>query len=952
MSQSSRQDANTEPRIEVQSRIALIGRLASSTVLESQGLEKSLQEITEVAVQLLDVDRVSIWLAMEDRRFVKAADGFEAKTGKHTKGEVVDLTVRVSYLDYLSQRHVLAVEDVQTDDRVADIREVMLNPRGIKALIDAKIWRDGEFAGSLVASSYQGPRHWREDDLIVAGVLAEFVTLSLEKNDRQLADQRFRDWAEASSDGFWDMDRDFKFTEIDGDFLRAHGFDPNTLLGKKRWEVPNAETNEHFWDEHIATLEAHQQFVDFRYRIQMPSGIQRTISVSGKPVFDQSGEFLGYRGSIADVTDVVANEKAKRQSEARFRDLIEGSVQGTIITTADGRLLFQNAAFLKMLGRDEDDPFPPGQMSIELVSPKDRELIVELRQSVFAAEPLSTDTFEYKLLRKDGSDASVRSVVRILEWDGEPAAQWTMIDVSAERRAKRALRRSEDRYRSLIDLSPDGILIIDDGIVGFANQAAADIFGAENPTDMVGLDADILCSPRDLATAKERRAGVLSGNLNSVPWESTGLRLDGTPVPIEMMAAPIPGESGLSLQILVRDISAKKRADEELRKVENALRQSQKMEAVGQLTGGVAHDFNNLLAIVLGNAELIVHAVDDPGDPLHSLAQTIERAAARGAELTQHLLAFSRKQALSPKAIDLTNELDGIAHILRRALGETVEIEISMTTDLWPALADSSQLENALLNLALNARDAMPDGGKLKIDARNIDYAEIDRDISIDLALGSYILLSVTDTGSGMGPDMLAHVFEPFYTTKEVGKGTGLGLSMVFGFAKQSNGHVSIESRLGAGTTVKLYLPKAGGKSGRENDAATARPDVQGRQEVVLVLEDEADVRSLVVSLVKMLGYLPLEAANGPEALAILEGDRRIDVLLSDIVLPDGLAGPEVARLAKQLRPGLKVLFMSGYADSETLSQGLKDENTILLKKPFRRAELAQGLKDLLGNDP
>jgi len=797
--------------------IALIARLAASTVLEDHGLEKALQEISEIGARLLDVDRVSIWLSMEDWQVVQAADIYDAHNKIHSHGDIVDLSGRSTYLEILGKQYVLAIDDTLTDERVDDIRETVLRPRGIGALIDASIWRDGNFAGSLVASNVGGPRQWRDDEAMVAGVLAEFVVLVLEKHDRKNSEQRFRDWAEASSDGYWELDAELRFTEVVSRFLENWGLVPQKIIGKRRWEVPCAETDPDFWDDHIAMLEAHQPFFDFRYRTRLRSGEVRTVSINGKPLFAQDQTFLGYRGSVIDVSDLVTIEQVRSEGDAR--------------------------------------------------------------------------------------------------------------------------------YRSILDLSPDGILIVKKGLIEYANSAAAEIFGADEPGVLLGMEADRLNSPEDMTKARERRGLILEGQHDLDPWESTGIRLDGELVAIETLGAPMPGDDNQTMQIIVRDISVRKQAEIQLRRVEDALRQSQKMEAVGQLTGGVAHDFNNLLAVILGNAELILDTIDDPNDRVRQLAEAVERAASRGAELTQHLLAFSRKQALVPKAIELTNELEGISEILSRALGENFSIEVIKPADLWPALADASQLENALLNLALNARDAMPDGGQVSIEASNVVAGE---DGDLDLAPGPYILLAITDSGVGMNSAMVEHVFEPFYTTKDVGKGTGLGLSMVFGFAKQSNGHVCVESEIGVGTTVKLYLPTSGDLPEVETTGKIAVPDAQKHEEVVLILEDRPDVRSLVVSLVETLGYRSLEAEDGPAALDVLRENPRVDVLLSDVILPAGMAGPEVVRRALVMRPEMKVIFMSGYTDDEMLSSIRSDPDTIMLKKPFRRAELGTALEEVL----
>ena len=388
--------------------------------------------------------------------------------------------------------------------------------------------------------------------------------------------------------------------------------------------------------------------------------------------------------------------------------------------------------------------------------------------------------------------------------------------------------------------------------------------------------------------------------------------------------------------IIRLDITAIKKAAQES---EAAFRQAQKMEAVGQLTGGVAHDFNNLLAVILGNAELLG---DDLGDS--PLLATIERAAKRGADLTQHLLAFSRQQALQPQSVDLTELVPDLRDLFERTLGGPIEIVADIPENLWPVFADPGQLESALLNLAINARDAMPEGGILKIGCSNVELQQ-----GGEVAASEYVQIAVRDTGSGMPENVLERAFEPFYTTKGVGEGSGLGLSMVYGFTRQSHGDVTIESAPGRGTELKMFLPRAETASVSAEAAGQDNRLKQGRGEVILVLEDEPEVRDLAVSILEGLGYRVLEAADANAALQVLEAEAgNVDLLLSDVVLSGGMSGPELAAKAKKLYPELKPVFMSGYsADFYDDDKILKFGN-VLLHKPFSRADLARIIHDTL----
>jgi nitrogen-specific signal transduction histidine kinase/CheY-like chemotaxis protein len=383
---------------------------------------------------------------------------------------------------------------------------------------------------------------------------------------------------------------------------------------------------------------------------------------------------------------------------------------------------------------------------------------------------------------------------------------------------------------------------------------------------------------------------------------------------------------------------------------EEALRQAQKMETLGQLTGGVAHDFNNLLQIVTGNLELLQRSLPEGEGRLRRAAENAAKGAERAAVLTQRLLAFSRRQPLAPKAVDPNKLIAGMSELLHRTLGETIEVETVRASGLWKVEADPHQLENAILNLAVNARDAMPGGGKLTIETANthLDRAYVSQ--NAEVTPGQYVVMCVSDTGSGMDEETITRAFEPFFTTKEVGKGTGLGLSMVYGFVKQSGGHLKIYSEPGEGTTVKIYLPRLiAADAVEEEESADPIVPEGAREEIVLVCEDDEDVRAYSIEVLRELGYGVLEAADGPSALRLLERPGlRVDLLFTDVVLPGGMTGAVLAEQARALRPGLKVLFTTGYARNAIVHHGRLDPGVELITKPFSYSDLATRVRDLL----
>jgi CheY-like chemotaxis protein len=378
------------------------------------------------------------------------------------------------------------------------------------------------------------------------------------------------------------------------------------------------------------------------------------------------------------------------------------------------------------------------------------------------------------------------------------------------------------------------------------------------------------------------------------------------------------------------------------------LRQSQKMEAIGQLTGGIAHDFNNLLTVITGNMETLQRRLSQHGEGrLQRYVDSALLASSRAAVLTHHLLAFSRRQPLEPKPISVNTLITGISEMLRRTLGEHITVETVLAGGLWATFADANQLENSLLNLAVNARDAMPDGGKLTIEAANA-YLDDDYAATADVPAGQYVGLFVRDTGAGMPPDVVAQAFDPFFTTKEIGQGTGLGLSQVYGFVKQSGGHVKIESEVGTGTTIRIYLPRLLVSDGSADGPAVNKSVPRANGETILMVEDEAGVRRFAVEMLWELGYRVLDAPDGATGLRMLDAHPEIILLFTDVGLPGGMNGRRLADEALRRRPDLKVLFTSGYTGDAIVHHGRLDPDVQLIVKPFTFDGLATRLRRVL----
>ena len=424
-----------------------------------------------------------------------------------------------------------------------------------------------------------------------------------------------------------------------------------------------------------------------------------------------------------------------------------------------------------------------------------------------------------------------------------------------------------------------------------------------------------------------------SGSAGPAETSARRLKVEARQLEVHQSAMPDGG-----FIISLADVTQRLRA-------EAMLQQAQKMEAIGQLTGGVAHDFNNLLQIIMGNLNNLAREMQGNEPALRRIRNAL-LGADRGAGLTRHLLAFSRRQPLSPVPINLGRLIRDMTDLLRRSLGEQIQIETVIDGGLWNTLVDPAQVESAILNMAINARDAMPQGGKLTIEAGNAFLDDAYAAEHMEVTPGQYVMLAMTDTGTGMTPEVLAHAFDPFFTTKEEGRGTGLGLSMVWGFVKQSGGHVSIYSELGEGTTIKVYLPR----ETRAEEQAEAPHDraMHGGRERILIVEDDAQVRQAVVEMISQLGYHTVTAEDGERALALLHRGTPIDLLFTDVVIPGSVGSRELARRAKSLLPGLQVIYTSGYTENAVIHHGRLDPGVELLSKPYSIEELARKLRSVL----
>ena len=695
------------------------------------------------------------------------------------------------------------------------------------------------------------------------------------------------------------------------------------------------------------------------------------FTFSYAPLRDEAGAVAGLFCTCTETTARMRVETALRESEARFRNMADHAPVMMWVTGADGACTYLNRRWYEYTGQAEAESLGLGWL--DAVHPDDR---AASGQAFLAANARHGEfRVEYRLRGADGRyrwfiDAAQPRIGEDGVFRGYIGS---VTDIHDRKAAEERLVETTRRLDAILNNTSQAIFLMDERQhCSYMNRAAEMLTGfALEETEGRALHDVVhhtrpdgspypLCEcPIDQAFPEnEREQG-----------EEVFVHKDGSFYPVGFTASPIRNERGEAIGTVIeaRNIEAELRAKAALEafnatleqrveeeaaqraKVEEALRQSQKMEAVGQLTGGIAHDFNNLLTGISGSLELLQTRMSQGRmTDLDRYMTAAQGAAKRAAALTHRLLAFSRRQTLDPKPTDVNALVHGMEELVRRTVGPSIHIEVVGSAGLWPALVDPGQLENGLLNLCINARDAMPEGGRITIETANRwldDRAARER----DLPHGQYLSLCVTDTGTGMPPEVIAKAFDPFFTTKPIGQGTGLGLSMIYGFARQSGGQVRIYSEVGQGTTVCLYLPRFHG----DISAVSEMPDLAAppraeQGETVLVIDDEPSVRMLVTEILEDLGYRAIEAADGPSGLKVLQSDARIDLLITDVGLPGGMNGRQVADAARETRPGLKVLFITGYAENAAVGNGYLDDGMQVLTKPFVIETLATRIRDMI----
>jgi two-component system, cell cycle sensor histidine kinase and response regulator CckA len=674
-----------------------------------------------------------------------------------------------------------------------------------------------------------------------------------------------------------------------------------------------------------------------------------TLKVTIFAIHDASGKVTNAVIQHVDLTEQRRAEAALQESASTLEGALSSMTDAVFVCDLDGRFTHFNAAcavFHRLKNTAECPKTLAGYLALlEVFLDNGVTAPLERWPVPRALRGETASNVEYTLRRRDAGETWVASYsfAPIRNRDGAIVGAVVVgRDITERKRSEAALQESEQRFRALVDGAPDGIYVQSDGRVTFVNPSMVSLLGAKGPEDLLGAQFMTWVAPeyRDFVSArirKQRETGQAA-----LPAEQDYLRLDGSRVPVEVTAVPLPFPGAPVHLVFVRDRTARLEGAAAQESLRSQLLQAQKMESIGRLAGGVAHDFNNILMVQKGYCEIIKHSLKSD-DPLCRHLLEIENAADRAAALTQQLLAFSRKQALAPRNIDLNVLVTNLDQMLRRLIGEDVELLTVGAPRPAIVRADPGQVEQVLVNLAVNARDAMPDGGKLTIEVAEVDLDQTYADSHVGVTPGGHVMLAVSDTGFGMDEEIMRHLFEPFFTTKGEGRGTGLGLSTVYGIVRQSGGSVWVSSEPSKGTTFKVYLPRV--------DAAPAplppeeAAPIPGNGELVLVIEDEQALRGLAGLVIERLGYRVVAAENGGAALIRVEEEGlRPDVILTDVVMP-GMNGRVLVERLRRTLPSVKVIYMSGYTDDAVLHHGIHHAGVGFLQKPFSISDLAAALK-------
>jgi len=770
-------------------------------------------------------------------------------------------------------------------------------------------------------------------DELVGELRMQVVALEAKDRALQESQEKFTKAFQAGPDCLAITDLETgRVLEINNRFEEITGYKTEEIIGRSGWELGLYDDVASCSDL-LTRFKSNGSILDHVHQLRRKSGELATVSVSAVPIEigGQKCAFAVYR----DVTLKQMAEEALRNSEEKFAKAFDASPDSVVILDcATQKIMDVNQGFERVTGYSRREAL--GRTTDELnlwVDASERERLREAMESQGCVREM-----EHHIRRKSGEIVVLIGSGEFIEIGGRKCLLTVNRDITAQKAAEEATRQAEAKYRDLVENANDIIFTVDpDGFCMSMNRRGLEIAGDLDGHPR-GINLQQLVAPEHAELAWQQLQRVLAGEAIK-PFE-VDVVSRGNRIKFELSVRPVL-ENGVAVaaQGIARDVT-------ERRELENQLRQAIKMEAVGRLAAGVAHDFNNLLTVILGNCEAALPELCS-SDPLREAIVDIQTSAERAASLTAQLLAFSRKQIVKPKLLNLNDVILEIQRLLKRVIGEDIHLDFCPDERLWKISADTDQIHQIVMNLAVNARDAMPRGGRLTLETRNVVITEVSKEHS-SVVPGEYVIMSITDTGTGMDAAIQARIFEPFFTTKTIGRGTGLGLATVYGIVKQNDGHIWVDSEPGRGTTFTVYFPRVQDETVPVVNLASEQAAIVGSGENIVLAEDEKPLRDLVTRHLSNIGYTVNSARDANECLEICAGrDRAPDLLITDVVMP-GMSGSALADGLRVRFPELKVLYLSGYSDEALLRRGILPEGTYFVQKPFTLNALAHKVREIL----
>jgi PAS domain S-box-containing protein len=755
------------------------------------------------------------------------------------------------------------------------------------------------------------------------------------------SEERYRNILENIEEGYFEVDLAGNFTFVNDALCRIAGYDRDELIGMNNRDYTTPKTAKEMYRVFSRTYQTGEPARIVDYDIFRKDGSTRTLEFSASLMMDSTEKPAGFRGVVRDVTERKQAEEALRESEERYRSLFQNNhAVMLLINPETAEIVDANPAACSFYGWNHEE------LTTKKIGDINTLTDVQIFQEIERAQSGQTQQFFFRHRLAKGEIVDVEVFSGPITLNGKKLLYSIVHDITERKKAIEALRDSEEKYRTVLEANPDPVVVYDiAGKVVYFNPAFTRVFGW-SLGQRLGKKMDIFVPEENWTETKMMVNRVLAGESFS-GIESRRYTKEGKTIPVSISGAVLRDMDGnpVGSVINLRDISEQKN-------LESQLQHAQKMEAVGTLAGGIAHDFNNLLQAIQGYTELLLMRKEE-GEPGFRELREVIRASKRGAELTQQLLTFSRKVESKRKPLDLNQEVGELRQLLERTLPKMIEVEFNLAHDLRTINADSAQLKQVLMNLAVNAKDAMPDGGKIVIETQNITLDQEFCTRYAEVKPGDYVLLSMADTGHGMERETLEHIFDPFYTTKEVGKGTGLGLAIVYGIVKNHEGYVMCYSRPGSGTSFRIYLPVSAAATDLEEtgESLVSKSPARGGDETILLVDDEEFIRELGVDVLGQAGYRIIPASNGEQALEVYRKEQaHIDLIILDLIMP-GMGGSKCLAELLKISPKARVLIASGYSPDASTKGALEAGAAGFINKPYDNKQLLDLVRKVLDKD-